>query len=375
MQKQIHIISFANPYPPNYGGVIDVFYKIKALHEAGIGITLHLFEYHQASRGFLEPYCEKVFYYPRPLGILHQFSFLPYIVNTRKSKELLKNLLLDDYPILFDGLHCTYFLAHDELQHRQKVVRAHNVEHVYYTMLASREKEMHRKFYFLLEAKKLKRYEHILTKSNAIASISQTDESHFKLLNENTKWVGAFHPFSNVNCKSGKGDYILYHGNLEVAENLDAVIFILKEIMPGLNIPLYVVGKNPPAELYSMVEKLPNSKIIANPSDEEMEGLIANAQINLLPTFQPTGLKLKLLYSLYAGRHVVVSPEMVQGSGLDSLCHVCHLPSEFKDTIKNLMNQPFDKQSVKERSDILNHQFSNKVNAQLMIELLFPSQK
>ncbi len=29
--KYLHIISFDIPYPPNYGGVIDVFYKLKAL--------------------------------------------------------------------------------------------------------------------------------------------------------------------------------------------------------------------------------------------------------------------------------------------------------------------------------------------------------
>ena len=29
--KEVHIVSFDVPYPPNYGGVIDVFYKIKTL--------------------------------------------------------------------------------------------------------------------------------------------------------------------------------------------------------------------------------------------------------------------------------------------------------------------------------------------------------
>ena len=42
---RIHIISFDVPLPANYGGVIDVFYKIKALHKAGIKIKLHCFYY------------------------------------------------------------------------------------------------------------------------------------------------------------------------------------------------------------------------------------------------------------------------------------------------------------------------------------------
>ncbi len=43
--KHLHIISFDIPYPPNYGGVIDVYFKIRTLHELGIKIHLHCFEY------------------------------------------------------------------------------------------------------------------------------------------------------------------------------------------------------------------------------------------------------------------------------------------------------------------------------------------
>ena len=41
--KELHIISFNYPYPPSYGGIIDVYYKIKALSDLGIKIHLHCF--------------------------------------------------------------------------------------------------------------------------------------------------------------------------------------------------------------------------------------------------------------------------------------------------------------------------------------------
>ena len=44
-QTQLHIISFDVPYPPDYGGAIDVFYKLKALNQEGVKIHLHCFEY------------------------------------------------------------------------------------------------------------------------------------------------------------------------------------------------------------------------------------------------------------------------------------------------------------------------------------------
>ncbi len=41
MDLHLHIIAFDIPFPPDYGGVIDVYYKIKTLSEAGVRIHLH----------------------------------------------------------------------------------------------------------------------------------------------------------------------------------------------------------------------------------------------------------------------------------------------------------------------------------------------
>ena len=145
---RLRLISFNIPYPANYGGVIDVFYKIKALSEIGVKVILHCFEYGREEAAELNQYCEKVYYYPRKTGLLHQFSFLPYIVNTRKSKVLLTNLQKDNHPILFEGLHCCYYLNHPILEKRQKIVRMHNIEWEYYQHLASLEKNPLKKWFF-----------------------------------------------------------------------------------------------------------------------------------------------------------------------------------------------------------------------------------
>ena len=36
--KKLHIVSFDVPFPPNYGGVIDVFYKLIELKKLGVEI-------------------------------------------------------------------------------------------------------------------------------------------------------------------------------------------------------------------------------------------------------------------------------------------------------------------------------------------------
>jgi hypothetical protein len=374
MAPSIHFVAFNNPYPPDYGGVIDVFYKIKALSKAGIAITLHVFEYGRKHSIELENLCQKVYYYQRPRGIRYQISTLPFIVVTRKDKTLLQNLLNNKAPIFFEGLHCTAWLNHPLLADRQKVVRTHNIEHEYYIKLSNREKNWLKKTYFWFEAQKLKHYEPVLKQASGLASIAQGDKKHFRKINTNTMLVGAFHPFQDIITKAGSGKYILYHGKLEVAENNEAVCFLLDHVLPGLNYPIIIAGKNPPDWLRKKIQATPSATLVADPDNETMESLIRDAHIQLLPTFQPTGLKLKLLYALFAGRYVVVNPMMVEGSGLDTLCHVCNTTKEIQSTVNKLINQPFNVAELEHRKKILQENFSNDRNTQRLLSLLFPKQ-
>lgn len=148
MSHHLHIISFNVPFPPDYGGVMDVFYKIKALHDLDVKIHLHCFEYGRKEADALKLVCEEVYYYKREHSIIDFTSTTPYIVKTRKSDELLQRLSAEKYPILFEGLHTCYYLDRPELKDRVKAVRMHNVEWDYYRHLSKSESGMWRRFYF-----------------------------------------------------------------------------------------------------------------------------------------------------------------------------------------------------------------------------------
>ena len=68
------------------------------------------------------------------------------------------------------------------------------------------------------------------------------------------------------------------------------------------------------------IKNIPNIELVENPPFEKMEELMRDAHINLLLTFQNTGIKLKLLNSLYRGRFVLVNGKMVNNTGLETLC-------------------------------------------------------
>lgn len=370
--KHVHIIAFDIPVPVNYGGAIDIFYKLKSLKKAGVKIHLHCFEYDRKPSQLLNELCTEVTYYKRDNSKTKLFSSQPYIVATRYSEELLKNMLNDNYPILFEGLHSCYFLNSRKLKNRKKIVRTHNIEHLYYENLGKIEKNMFRRYYYLNEAGKLARFEKILEHADGIAAISQNDSLYFSKKFKNVKTVSAFHPNEAITSRPGKGTFALYHGSLEVGENNEAALFLVREVFNDLKIKLVIAGNKPTKELKAAIAGKSNITLRTGIDSEEIYKLVSEAHVNILPTFQSTGIKLKLLAALFRGRFCLVNPPMVEQTGLESLCHCCKTAEEFKTELKKIFAKEYDVAENTKRESILLHKgFCNEHNAAVLKNLLF----
>lgn len=367
---RIHLISFDVPLPANYGGVIDVFYKIKALHELGIGIKLHCFSYGRDKNAELEKYCENVYYYTRKTTFFSHFSLLPYIVKSRLNKELFGNLMRDNQPIIFEGLHTCGFLNHPKLANRLKIVRTHNIEHNYYSQLALNEKNWLKKKYYKIESWKLNRFEKILKHAQHILAISKNDQTYFQSQYEKVHLIPAFHQYEKVLSLEGFGMYALYHGNLAVNENEQAVNYLIDEIFSKVNFTCIIAGSGASELLKSKIAKFEHLVLHENVSNEEMKQLIQDAHVNILPTFQQTGIKLKLLHALFAGRFCIVNPMMVENSGLEKYCMIASTQEEMLSVLKNKMLEEFTEKFVIQRKELENGTFSTSLNAQKINELL-----
>ena len=89
---EIQFVSLDNPFPPNYGGAIDIYYKIKALSRVGCNITLHAF-YKDRQPSINNKYCSKIYYYKRPNSLIQMISAKPYSVKSRVSNEIVNKLI------------------------------------------------------------------------------------------------------------------------------------------------------------------------------------------------------------------------------------------------------------------------------------------
>lgn len=368
--KKLHIVSFDNPFPPNYGGVIDVFYKLKALHECGIEIILHAFEYGRTPAAELKKYCAQVFYYQRRTFVNPFIGSLPYIVNTRNSEELLNQLLKDDAPILFEGLHTCFFLDHPKLKSRVKIVRTHNIEHDYYTNLEEVESNFFKKYFFSKEAIRLKQFEQVLHHAQLVVAISDSDASYLKQHYKSVEHITAFHPNEKITAKTGKGNKAFYHGKLSVGENDEAARFLVNHVFSQTNYPLEIAGDKPSRELKKAILGNRMVTLFEHLNTKEIGNKIQQAHINIIPTFQGTGIKLKLINVLFQGRHVLVNPTMVNHTGVESLCHIAQTEQEFVQLIGKLKEIAFTPEDIKHREAILMELFSNKQNALRLKKLI-----
>jgi len=370
LDKNLHIICPDVPWPADYGGVIDPFYLLKQLKASGIQVCLHCFTQNRPAQIELEKYCKEVHYYTRNITALLS-STMPYIVKSRSSKKLLNELSKNSYPILMQGIHTTYFLYKKMLPNRKILLRTFNIESTYYQQLATLEKNPFKKYFFKRESRLLTKYEKEVAHRVPIVALSQTDKQFFEEQNARSYFIPAIIPWQEVSILPGTGNYCLYHGNLSVNENQKAVEWLLTQVFNDFECPIIIAGKNPNSNTTQLISKNKNATLITNPTESKLQELIKNAQINLAPSFNHTGIKLKILNALFNGRHCIANSQAVTGSGIEALVCIADDAENTKKAILELIALPVAEEQKWRRSAVLNEVYNNKKNAEKIIALIY----
>ncbi len=369
MNKILHIVSFDIPYPPNYGGIIDVFYKIKELYKLDIEIYLHVYLYdNKKEQVALEKYCKKVYYYKRKNTITSLFSSLPFRVKSRSSKELINNLKALNAPILFEGLHTIYPLL--KFNFNNSFVRTHNIEHSYSFGLSKSERNIFKKIFFFIEGKKLKQFEKYLNRAKGIFTISHFEQEHFSsIYGEKSFYIPAFHEAYPIKNLNEKGNFILYHGDLRVSDNIKAAFFLI-DTYKNTEYKLIIASSVKDKNIISEVKKHKNISIEDIPTQRELNELMNKAHINTLISFQKTGIKLKLLNTLYKGKHIIANKEIIEDTGLEDLCNLANTKEEILTKTKELFSKEFSENDIKKRLNKLK-EFNPEESAKKIDSIIF----
>lgn len=371
MPETLNVVAFNLPYPPDYGGAIDVFYKLKALADYGIEIKLHAFVYGRQIDTELRKYCKEIHVYTRRNAFASYSAKWPVMMYSRRSPELLMRLSKTDDPVLFEGMQTVFHINDPLLETHKKFVRMHNVEWAYYKSMSQSTNSVFHKNLWGRESRLLKKSESLLQSAEMLFPIALHETEYYSKIHPNVHYIPAFHPNEKVTSIPGAGEYILYQGNLSVAENVKAVLFLMNEVVPKVKKPFIIAGMNPGSKILEKANRIENLQIAANPDSQTMEDLIRHAHINVLPTFQNTGIKLKLINALYQGRHCIVNSEMTQGTPFAGLCHEALNQENWVELISQLINIPFTQFEIDKRSELLNREFDNTVSAGKLIKQIF----
>lgn len=364
----LHIVTFGVPFPARYGGAIDVWNRIQALYELGVKINLHCFLYGDfRPQPEIQKVSEQVHYYPRVVWPALLSKGQPYIVTSRKSQPLLKRLSEDRQPILFEGIHTTGFAP--LLKDRKLLLRAHNIEHEYYNELAAQSTGI-KSLLFRREALCLRDYEAVTARTmDVLFAISPKDQSWFGEQGAKSVYLPPFHGSHHVDIQPGRGQYLLYQGDLSLEINQNALLDLLEKLPSDTIYPIIAAGRSGDKSFEENLRRFPNLRREADVSQEKMIQLIQQAQVILIHSLHMSGMKLKIFPALYHGRFIAASETSATRTGLDKAMQF-YDPHSLASLLKQLWTTDFTQEHYASRMAMLAGHPSDTDKAQEIIRYL-----
>ena len=367
--KKLHIICFDNPYPPVYGGVIDVFYKIKALHKLGVKINLHCFvDEIPTDISILKSLTKNCYFYKRNKSMFHFLSSKPFSVASRSHKNLLKNLNKDKSDILFEGMQSTSVLCVKNFKDRRLYLRLHNLENNYYKGLLHSETNFLKKILYGAEQYKYENYLTILAEFCCVFTLSSFETDAVNSLYNNAEYIPVFHGNETVAESSDFGQYAFYNGDLRISDNKKAADFLIDVFQSVDNYPLIIASSLENESLTKKCEKLKNVRYEVIRNQEHLDQLSENAHINVMMSFQESGTKLKAVNALFKSRHCIINKNMLDDNRLRDLCELVESRDDFVEVIESLKSKPYE--GYKQRSLVLDEVLNDHKNAQKLYDFI-----
>lgn len=364
-KKVLQIVSFDNPYPPIYGGIVEVYNKLKAIHDLGIEVHFHCFTNKIPSHfPELSAITHKIYFYQTTRNSRDFLSLLPFSVLSRTSAELLQNLNIIDAPILFESIKSTYLVHKDLLPNHRKFLRLHNIEYDYFSGLSKSENNPFKKYLYKSEGIKFASYEKVVHKFDKVFALSIFENDYAQQKFKNSMYIPVFHGNEHVAQLSEHGKFAFYHGDLRMSDNLRSVKTLVNIFRRIPDMKFLIASSNGEEIVNRMIGSVGNIEFIKLHSHDQLLKLLNDAHMNVMLSYQKSGTKLKLMTSLFNSRHCVINENISDDPKITNLCHIASTESQIRDKIFELKNQPFI--DYKKRKDVLESYLSDNQNAMLL---------
>ena len=308
---KILILSPEAVYPPNTGGRIVVYNKIKYLKELGHDVILlnvvdsdnelllqkqKLAEMGIKSYGFNR---KKL----RTVNIIKSL-ILPFSVASRTTysirKQCSKLVYNNDIDFIFVEFPQMLLNVPSEIQCKI-ILFQHNIEYLTLKSVGMAEKSFVKKIIYYIDSYRLWMYETIQyrkRKFSAIGFVSTEDRTFFdKKLNYNKlpTFIMPIGAESHFNIGNRNNNVIIV-GKMSYAPNVEGVLWFVNNIWNGVvsEVPdavLYIIGKDPVKSICSLARE----NIVVTGTVETVEKYYNMASVAVIPLFSGGGVKTKLI--------------------------------------------------------------------------------
>jgi glycosyltransferase involved in cell wall biosynthesis len=359
----ILLIAYEFPYPPNHGGKVDIWNRIRAFKECGYKVFL--ITWYGIIRGetlstksisVVKSSVNGLMMLPIRRDITRLISLCSYpslvaarIVKAKMLKEILKQVrVFEPDCVLVDGLYAGELgLKLSMLLNIPSGVRLHNLEFEYMLGQYALSRSWKDKIAIRLALLHLKSFEDLVIQNADIYfDISVEDlDRRLRMGYSHGYWLPPVIPKKRFSVDTAyKKEYdICFLGNLNAPNNVDGVLWFVNEVLPLIlqevpEVKVLIMGSKPSEEIRAL-SKIENINVLANP--DEPENYIKKSNILINPVRFSSGVNLKSIEMLSMPNPIISTTFGLRGlpEEVKELFFIADESIKFADYIIRILNK------------------------------------
>lgn len=357
---KILIITPRIPYPPYRGDKLKIFNISKILVKKN---NVHIITFYRnySDKELIKPLEElgiKVSLIRLTLiesilsALIAVFQAIPFQVAWYKSKRMKKSvedlLKHNSFDVVYYHLiRSAQYLSENQEKSYLNVIDFTDAVSLYLSRMVEKEKNIFKKIFIKTELKRIRIYENIAERFDALFICSEIDRKFLidKGIKQDIQILN--NGIDTDYFASEKNDYdfkrIIFTGNMPYYANSDAVIYFTKEILPLITkkdpeVKFYIVGQQPSL----MVKQLASENVIVTGYVKDIRAEYLKSAVNVAPMRFGAGTLNKVLESIALGIPVVATSISMLGlpKELAKFVFIADTPKQFANTVLEIINNP-----------------------------------
>ena len=383
------------PYPPKDGGAIAIYNLTEGLSKDGHHVTLLAmntrkhFVVPDEAVSAIKDVAELVYVNINTninivkaiINIL--FSRIPYnaerfITNkfAKKISSILNNKKFD--IVQLEGLYLTpYVKTIRKYSDALISLRAHNIEHKIWKGIASKEKNIFRKKYFKILARRIEKFEtDSLNTYDLLVPITKRDAEILNRLGNKKPFrvIPAGFNIEKIHSDSRKVNLqsIFFIGSLDWIPNQEGLLWFIKMVWQKIikkkpEVEFFIAGRNAPKWLIKIFTKY-NNIVFLGEVEDAFEYMTDKA-IMIIPLFSGSGMRVKIIEGMALGKVIVTTSTGAEGIDIKHNENIIIADSvtDFEKEIVNLLDNKsfFTKIGENARKFVNENMDNKKITAEL----------